>query len=177
MTDFPNSIYSPRTRANRAGVSYDPAKQTVLFAEDLEKGDNEIISLETELGTTPAEKSLGRAVAYIIDGGGSAITTGVKGFLLVPFKCEIQQVTLLADVSGDIVIDIWKDVYANFPPTDADSITAAAPPTLDGAQNSQDSTLTGWTKTINAGDVLAFNVDSAATITRVTLILKCKRVA
>jgi len=35
--------------------------------------------------------------------------------------------------------------------------------------------LTDWTKTISAGDVLAFNVDSAATITRVTLLLRVEK--
>jgi len=115
------------------------------------------------------------SITFIIDGGGSAITTGEKGHLRIPFACEIQRVTLLADQTGSIVIDIWKDTYANFPPTDADSITASAPPTISSAQKSEDSTLTGWTKTINAGDILAFNVDSAATITRVTLSLKVKK--
>jgi len=82
---------------------------------------------------------------------------------------------MLADQSGSIVVDIWKDTYANFPPTDADSITASAPPTISSAQKSQDSTLTGWTKSISSGDILAFNVDSCATITRVTISLKVEK--
>jgi len=111
-------------------------------------------------------------LTFIIDGGGSAITTGQKGHLEIPFACTIQAATLLADASGSIVIDIWKDTYANFPPTDVDSITASAPPTLSSAQKSQDTTLTGWTTAITAGDILAFNVDSVATVTRITLSLK-----
>ena len=111
-------------------------------------------------------------IAFIIDGGGSAITTGEKGHLEIPFACTILRVTTLADQSGSIVVDIWKDTYANFPPTDADSITASAPPTISSAQKAQDSTLTGWTKSITAGDILAFNVDSCTTITRVTISLK-----
>lgn len=111
-------------------------------------------------------------ITFIIDGGGSAITTGEKGHLEIPFACTIQQVTMEADQSGSIVVDIWKDTYTNFPPTDADSITAAAPPTISSAQKSQDSTLTGWTKSVAAGDILAFNVDSCTTITRVTISLK-----
>lgn len=82
---------------------------------------------------------------------------------------------MLADQSGSIVVDIWKDTYANFPPDNADSITAAAPPTISGAQKSQDATLTGWTTAIAAGDILAFNVDSCATITRVTISLKVEK--
>jgi hypothetical protein len=111
-------------------------------------------------------------ITFIIDGGGSAITTGQKGHLEIPFACTIQQVTMLADQTGSIVVDIWKDTYANFPPTDADSITASTPPTISDAQKSQDSTLTGWTTSISAGNILAFNVDSCTTITRVTISLK-----
>jgi len=111
------------------------------------------------------------SLTFIIDGGGSAITTGEKGHLEIPFACTITRVTMLADQSGSIVVDIWKDTYANFQPTSADSITASAPPTISSAQKSQDSTLTGWTKSISSGDILAFNVDSCATIQRVTISL------
>ena len=124
-------------------------------------------------------KTLGQttltSITFIIDGGGAEIALGEKGHLEIPFACAIEQVTLLADKSGSIVIDIWKDTYANFPPTDGDSITAAAPPTITTAQKSQDSTLTGWTKAIAAGDILAFNVDSCTDITRVVLSLRVKK--
>jgi len=113
-----------------------------------------------------------RTIGITIDGAGSAITTGVKGYIEVPYACTINQVTMLADVSGSAVVDIWKDTYANYPPTDADSITASAVPTITTATKSQDATLTGWTTAITAGDILGFNVDSAATITRLHVILK-----
>lgn len=111
-------------------------------------------------------------IAFIIDGGGSVITTGIKGDLEIPFDCTITRNTLLADQSGSIVIDIWKDTYANYPPTVLDTITASAKPTLTAATKSQDSTLTGWTTTITAGNILRFNVDSISTITRVTLSIR-----
>jgi hypothetical protein len=115
-------------------------------------------------------------IEFIIDGGGgSTITTGIKGDLEIPFACTINQATLLADQSGSIVVDIWKDTYANFPPTGADSITASAKPTISTATKSQDATLTGWTTSITAGDILRFNVDSITTCTRVTLSLKVTR--
>lgn len=115
------------------------------------------------------------ALGITIDGGGSAITTGTKGYLLIPYACTITAADLVADQSGSIVIDVWKDTAANFPPTDADSITAAAPPTLSAAQRSADSTLTGWTTSLAAGDYLAFHVDSVSTVTRVTLALRTTR--
>lgn len=114
-------------------------------------------------------------VAFIIDGGGSAITTGIKGDIALDFSATINQVTLLADQSGSIVVDIWKDTYANYPPTVADTITASAKPTISSATKSKDSTLTGWTTTVSSGDTLRFNVDSATTVTRVVVILKMTR--
>ena len=115
------------------------------------------------------------AIEFVIDGGGSALTTGVKGDIEVPWGCVVTAVRLFADQSGSVVVDIWKDTYANFPPTDADSITASAVPTISAATKAQDSTLTGWTTTLAAGDILRFNVDSAATITRVTVSLMVRR--
>lgn len=115
------------------------------------------------------------AVGLIIDGGGSTITTGVKGFVEVPFACTITAVTLLstdaAVTSGSIVVDIWKDTYANYPPVVGDTITASAKPTLSSATKSRDTTLTGWTTSIAAGDVLGFKVDSVATVTRLLVSL------
>ena len=115
------------------------------------------------------------AVVFIIDGGGAEIATGEKGHIRMPFDGEILSASLLADQSGSIVVDIWKDTLANFPPTNADSITASAPPTLSTDTDSEDTTLTGWTKTFAEGDVLAFNVDSVTDIERVTLTLVIRR--
>ncbi|MFA5359228.1 MAG: hypothetical protein WC310_05455 [Patescibacteria group bacterium] len=49
MTDFPNSVYSPREKENRSGVVYDPTKKTVLFVDDINKLDDEVVSIETAL--------------------------------------------------------------------------------------------------------------------------------
>lgn len=115
-----------------------------------------------------------RDIAICFDGGGSTISTGIYIGIVVDYKCTIQQATLTALNSGSIVIDIWKDTYANYPPTVAKTITASAKPTLSSAIQSKDSILTGWTTQINAGDILYFNVDSCTTITNVTLTLKVK---
>ena len=114
-------------------------------------------------------------LVIVIDGGGAAISTGVK--IDVPFEmdCTIVGARLLADQSGSIVLDLWKDTYANYPPTVADTITASAKPTLSSATKANDTTLTGWTTSITAGDTLRVNVDSATTVTRVTLALKLVR--
>lgn len=119
--------------------------------------------------------AMNSSITFIIDGGGSAITTGVKGDLTIPFGCTITEWTLLADQSGSIVVDIWVDSYANYPPTVADTITGSAKPTISAATKGQSSTLTGWTTTITAGQTVRFNVDSITTCQRVTLSLKVTR--
>lgn len=108
---------------------------------------------------------------FVIDGGGSAITTGEKGHMVVPFNRTITEVQLEADQPGSIKVDIWKDSYANFPPTDADSICGGNEPEIAAAQKYRDAVLSGWTKVLSKGDILAYNVDSVATITRCSVVL------
>ena len=53
MASYPSSIYSPRDKENKSGVVYDAAKKTVIFVEDVSKLDDEVVAIETELGTNP----------------------------------------------------------------------------------------------------------------------------
>jgi hypothetical protein len=132
------------------------------------------ITFNTYADTYMTTKSIiSGAVAYEIP---DAYSTGLKGFIHMPFACTLTAYSLLADVSGNLVVDIWKDIFANFPPTVADTITAAAKPTLAAAQGVQSSILTGWTTSIAAGDILAFNIDSTATISKAILTLFFNRV-
>jgi hypothetical protein len=66
---------------------------------------------------------------------------------------------------------VWADTYGNYPPTNADTICAAAPPTIAAANKSIDTTLTGWTTALAAGTTLRFNVESVSLIERLALIL------
>lgn len=134
--------------------------------------DADAAAMVTTLGLDNTKRV---AITFVIDGGDAIITTGVKGDLMIPFDCTLQSATLLADQTGAIVIDIWKDTFTNYPPTSADSITAASKPTLSSAAKAQDASLTGWSTAITAGQTLRFNVDSAAIVTRVTLALTAVR--
>lgn len=133
-------------------------------ASELTAGELPTARLSTNIKTL--------TITFIIDGGGSAITTGEKGHLEIPFACTITGWTILADQSGSIVVDVWKDTYALFPPTVGDTIAGTEKPTLATAQKNQDLDLTTWTTAIAAGDVLAFYVESITTVERVTISLK-----
>lgn len=111
-------------------------------------------------------------ITFVIDGGGSAITTGSKGFLIIPKGGTINQWTVVADQSGSIVVDVKRSTYSGFPTTTSIVGGSGNKPTLSSAQKNQ-ATPTSWTSTsIADGDVLEFNVDSATTVTRITLMLQ-----
>ena len=119
-----------------------------------------------------------QTINFVIDGGGSAITTGVKGYLVVDFACTVTAWTLLGDDAGNtMTIDVWNDTYANFPPTVADTmITTGTKPALAGIKG-QDTTVDWADITIAAGSILAINVDAVGGTapTRVTLALTVTR--
>ena len=109
------------------------------------------------------------------DGGGAVPTVGVTRYLEIPFPHTISAAIMLADVAGSAVVDVWRDIYNNAPPTAADSICASAKPTLVSAIKSKDTTLTGWTLGGLAGDVYGFRLDSASVLTFVRLSLTVVR--
>jgi hypothetical protein len=148
---------------------------TLTSPVDLISGTDIIFAAGANSLTIASKANKYATLNVVIDGGGSAITTGVKGDVVVDFPCTIEQWTILPDQSGSIVIDIWKDTYGNYPPVVGDSITASAKPTLTSTTKAQSGVLTGWTTSVVAGDTLRFNVDSITTVTRVTLALRLKR--
>lgn len=148
-------------------------------------GNPDLVAIEALSGTTGALKKTAANtwalddgtfdIAFVVGDGINTITTGVKGDMHVPIACTITGAYAYADATGSIVVDVWKDTHANFPPTNADSITSSTPITISAATKASDTTLTNWTTSISAGDVLRFNVDSVSSIKRVTVILRAKR--
>lgn len=113
-----------------------------------------------------------RSITLTLDGGGSVITTGIKADVRIPYSGTITGWEIVANASGSIVIDVWKDTYANFPPTVADTIAGTEKPTLSAATKNQDTSLSTWTTSVTAGDWIRFNVDSVSTVTRVHLSIQ-----
>jgi hypothetical protein len=112
----------------------------------------------------------------IIGDGTNVITAGlVNGMdIWFPRAVTLTEWTLLGySANGSIVLDLWVDTYANYPPTIADTIVASAKPTISSALKGQSSTLTGWTTSIAAGSIMRINVDATPTVlVRVTFGLK-----
>ena len=112
-----------------------------------------------------------RTIGLTNDGMGSVVTAGHKGSVTVPFAGTITGWRILADQVGSIVVDVWSAPFGGSPPSIADTITGSEKPTLSSDWANEDASLTTWDTAVVAGDVIAFNVDSASTVRRVTLTL------
>jgi hypothetical protein len=112
-----------------------------------------------------------RTIVFTIDGGGSVITTGSKGYTVVDYNCNIISWDILGDAAGTLTVDISKASYANFPGTFTAS--GGTSPALSSAQKNQANiNWTGFT-TISAGDILQYTVSgSPATVTKVTVSIQ-----
>jgi len=115
------------------------------------------------------------SIEAIFNGFGSTLTTGIKGYIRAPFNGTITSYELVAKETGNLVIDIWKDTYDNFPPTVADTISNPNKPTLLAAQKNNDYVLSAWNRSISQGDWIAFNIDSVSSITLATLSLQINK--
>lgn len=121
---------------------------------------------------THAHEDVPRGLIAVIDGGGAEIWTGEKGDSggLV-FAGSLAAVELLAEPAGDVVVDIWKSSYADFPPSVSDSICGVSKPTLSSGIKYRDTTLTGWDVTVAVGDSFRFVIDTVSLIEKLTITL------
>lgn len=118
---------------------------------------------------TPAGGGGGTAtIGATIDGSGGTITIGQRGYVQIPYACTINSWRIIANTSGSIVIDITKAAAPTIPTL---SITGSALPTLSSQQTNASSTLTGWTTSVAANDIIGFNVNSASIVSWVIIQL------
>lgn len=103
-----------------------------------------------------------------INNSNAEITTGIKNYIIIPYDCTITGYNIIADVVGDCVIDVWKNTTI---PTVLDTITGSQKPALVAQITNSDLSLNTWTVSVNAGDIIAFAVESANTIKKITLTI------
>jgi hypothetical protein len=115
-------------------------------------------------------------IGLTVGDGVNTITTGFKGAIPVPFSGTITEWTIVSTdanppTSGSIEIDILKSTYANYP-TMSSMVGTGTKPNIANSNKGQ-GTPTGWsTTTINAGDIIGFNVTSVTGLKRITIVLK-----
>lgn len=103
---------------------------------------------------------------------GPGNVAGATAYWTVPFNCVIQRWDMTVVPSGSASIDVWKG--AGVIPTVSNTITASAIPAIASGTVATNSTLVGWTTTVNAGDVIAFNLKTITSTPAVSLTLSCR---
>jgi hypothetical protein len=113
--------------------------------------------------------------------GAGTISSGIKGWLQVPFNCTINEYTLVANAAGSIGIDIYHGTFSGFPLSSGSAVNSSSPNIAINATNAkQQSTTYQSGASINiactAGDILAFAVTAASvTMTVVQLSLSATK--
>jgi len=152
-----------QTITNSASDVASTAALTTALAAKL--GTSAQAADSAKLGGVDSSKALTRGIEIPYSRDGVVIPTGVLLDFEIPFKCTITAARLVADQTGSIAIAVWKDTYANFPPTAADLIDTFS---ISSATKSEE---TGLALAVAAGSWIRLNVNSCASITRFTLSL------
>lgn len=151
-------------------------------------GSSGVNGLTGSAGTSGSSGSSGvsgntaGSFGIVIDGGGSNIATGNKGYVEIPYSGTITGWTIIADAVGgspSCVVDVQKTNYAGFAAGSATPIAGSEKPTITVANyvgsnisKNQDNNLTTWTTSVSAGDIIIFNLDSCTFTSKITLSIK-----
>ena len=119
-----------------------------------------------------AAADLTRTVNYVIDSGSLPMQPGDKGKITIDVTGLIENIRVLSDQTGDIVLEIEKCTFADYP--NFTSITGGSRVQLTNSDKYFDDVLNSWTTTIGAGDILRFTVVSVNNIRRLLISLKLK---
>ncbi len=145
---------------------YTTSTNNIIFTVAPNPGDDVfIIALATTADLT-------RTINYVIDSGSIAMLPGNKGSVTLDVSGIIESVTVLSDQQGNIVMDIQKSNYNNFPTFS--SILGGNQIQLINQRKYKDDQLNGWTTSLLAGDILTFDVISVSNINRFLISLKLK---
>jgi hypothetical protein len=157
------------TGTNYGAIKFDnPSADYTITLPATVGAANEVLQFD---GTGAASfVSNTKTLNFIIDGDGADITTGIKGHVVIDADYTVTGWTVIANASGSIVVDVNRATFTNFPTTA--SIAGTELPTLSAAQKAEDLTLTTWTTTLSARDILEFEVDSASGVSLVTVALR-----
>jgi len=174
---------------NDQGAAYTPNNNQQLIVTKnglfLDPSNDYNISGDKVVFTTPpaanddvviialaAAADLTRTVNYVIDSGSLPMQPGDKGKLTIDVTGLIENIRVLSDQTGDIVLEIEKCTFADYP--NFSSITGGSRVQLTNSDKYFDDVLNNWTTTIGAGDILRFTVVSVNNIRRLLISLKLK---
>lgn len=122
--------------------------------------------------TNQAIRTIG-ATFGSFESGATALSGSKTACVKAYFAGTITAVDLYGDVSGSVTVGVLKTASGSWTGTaSAASIAASAIPALSSAATYTDTTLTGWTTTVTAGNYYCFALSSPTTVAGVAISLK-----
>jgi hypothetical protein len=106
------------------------------------------------------------------DTGGSALTSGSVVYFTVPYTCTISAWNATVD-AGTVTFDIWKIATGTAVPTVTNTITASALPAISTGTALHSTTLTSWTTSVSANDIVGIQLKTVATAKYAELDVEC----
>jgi hypothetical protein len=155
---------------NLPTVNISAATLNYLSATTISGGT--ILSGATNLNEIFSPKNTIGGFGITIDGASAYITSGIKGYVIMPFSGQIQSWEILSNVSGNTTIDVLKSTYFSFLTDTGTTITNGDYIELNSNYKNINTNLSAWTVDFNAGDIFTFNVLSASTINRANILIK-----
>jgi len=154
------------------GLFLDPANDYNISGDKIVFTTAPLANDDVVIIALAAAADLTRTVNYVIDSGSLPMQIGDKGKLALDVTGVIESITVLCDQTGDIVFDLSKCTFADYPAFN--SITAAQRVQLTNSNKYFDDVLNNWTTTIVAGEILNFSVISVTDVRRLLISLKLK---
>lgn len=115
-------------------------------------------------------------IGFTFDGGGSVIETSKKAYIRVPWAFTIKEVSILADTTGSVEIDVWATSYTSFPPTVTNTITGGTEPAISsGTKYFIQPAPAGWTTSFASNMAMIANINSVSSITYAVLELTVEK--
>ena len=167
-----NPNNSQQLIVTKNGLFLDPSSDYTISGDKVIFTTPPTVNDDIVMIALAAAADLTRTVNYVIDSGSLPMQPGDKGKLTIDVTGVIENIRVLSDQTGDIVFDISKCSFADYPKFT--SMTAGQRVQLTNSNKYFDDVLNNWTTTINAGDILNFNVVSVNNIRRLLISLKLK---
>lgn len=145
---------------------YTTSTDNIIFTVPPNPGDDVFI---VALATTA---DLTRTINYVIDSGSISMIAGNKGSVTLDVSGVLESLVILSDQQGDLILDIKKSNYNNFPTFT--SIVGETYPQMSNSRKIRDDELNSWDTSIVSGDILTFDVISVSNINRFLISLKLK---
>ena len=152
------------------GIDYTTNDTNIVFTNAPSQGDQVyVVALSTTADLT-------RTINFVVDAGSAPMSSGIKGDMTLDVTGKIQSWTIIGDQDGQVQFDIKKVDYSNFP--NFSSICGTERPQLgdinQGAMEriNRNTTISTWNPTLNAGDILQFEIVYAINIQRCVVSMK-----